>query len=158
MAAQMDGDGKPYGREDFDKWFADNGVNHPSHLPQLSSQHLASTLGNETLLTQPPCENQAIVDVSAFFVKELVAAYPDAKFILTHRDPAAWLRSVNNTFVPLMRAQKSFPMWHMSFLDVSTSEFLRMTAYFQRSLWGRVGGYTDPEVRDRASLEGYKKQ
>ena len=57
-----------------------------------------------------------------------------------------------------MRAQKSFPMWHMSFLDDSTAEFLRMTAYFQRNLWGRVGGYADPEVRDRASLEGYKKQ
>ena len=26
MAARMDGTGKQYGREEFDKWFADNGV------------------------------------------------------------------------------------------------------------------------------------
>lgn len=99
---------------------------------------------------------QAILDVSAFFVEELVAAYPDAKFVLTYRDPAAWLRSVQNTFIPLEAAQRRFPIWHMSFLDAFTGEFLGMTKYFQRSLWG--GAPAGTSERDEKALEGYRKQ
>lgn len=36
MAARMDGEGKQYGREDFDKWFADNGV-QPTSAPPFPS-------------------------------------------------------------------------------------------------------------------------
>lgn len=85
-----------------------------------------------------------------------MAAYPDAKFILTYRNPDAWLRSVHNTFIPLEAAQQSFPIWHMSFLDPFTREFLKMTHYFQRSLWRDVARGT--EERDKKALEGYKRQ
>ncbi|OJD34205.1 nad dependent epimerase [Diplodia corticola] len=58
-------EGKPYGRNEFDKWYG---------------------------------EFDAVCDVpAAWFVDELYAAYPDAKFILTDRDPDSWLRSMHNT-------------------------------------------------------------
>lgn len=85
-----------------------------------------------------------------------MAAYPDAKFILTYRDPDAWLRSVRNTFIPLEVAQRRFPIWHMSFVDPFTRQFLRMTQYFQRSLWGAVG--PDSDERNGKALERYQRQ
>ena len=36
------------------------------------------------------------------FVDELVAAYPNAKVILTNRDVDNWLRSMNNTFYAVL--------------------------------------------------------
>lgn len=36
------------------------------------------------------------------FVDELLAAYPDAKVILTERDIESWMVSMNNTFYKLM--------------------------------------------------------
>lgn len=85
-----------------------------------------------------------------------MSAYPDAKFILTHRDPAAWLRSVKNTFIPLEAAQDQFPIWHMSLFDPFTREFRRMSSYFQRSLWGSAGRGTAD--RDEVCVERYLKQ
>ena len=40
MAARMDGDGEPYGREEFDKLFADNGVPFPPSLPPSLPVHV----------------------------------------------------------------------------------------------------------------------
>ncbi|GJJ11087.1 hypothetical protein Clacol_005318 [Clathrus columnatus] len=39
---------------------------------------------------------------AAIYFKELYQAYPDAKFILTTRDPAKWEASVKNTLLPAM--------------------------------------------------------
>lgn len=36
------------------------------------------------------------------FVDELLAAYPDAKVVLTERDTESWLVSMNNTFYVLL--------------------------------------------------------
>lgn len=41
------------------------------------------------------------------FSDELVTAYPDAKVILTLRDPVKWFHSVNNTLIPVMK----WPSW-----------------------------------------------
>lgn len=46
---------------------------------------------------------QAVMDLpAACMVDELVAAYPDAKFILTHRPVHKWLASMNATIFPVM--------------------------------------------------------
>ncbi|KAF8587165.1 hypothetical protein K439DRAFT_862684 [Ramaria rubella] len=36
---------------------------------------------------------------AAIYGQELYAAYPDAKYILTTRDPAKWAKSMNNTIL-----------------------------------------------------------
>lgn len=122
MEARMDGTGKPYGREEFDRWFPDNA---------------------------------AILDVCAFFPEELVSAYPDAKFILTHRDPQAWLRSVNNTFVPLGDAMRRFPMRQMALIDPFTRQFKRLSQMFERYMWGQVR--KAGERRDNEAVRAYEE-
>ncbi|XWW94766.1 hypothetical protein V2A60_002714 [Cordyceps javanica] len=45
---------------------------------------------------------QAVLDMpAAFFAKELMAAYPDAKVILTVRDTESWFASVTKTLRPI---------------------------------------------------------
>lgn len=39
------------------------------------------------------------------FVDELLAAYPNAKVILTERDTAGWIKSVEATFLPILRTK-----------------------------------------------------
>ena len=93
----------------------------------------------------------------AFFAPELVAAYPEAKFILTHREPAAWRNSIQNTLVPLQLAQDRFPLWPMRHIEPFTRLFFEVTHLISRVLWGDVGAYTGPEA-DRALLQTYLEQ
>ncbi|CAG8972291.1 hypothetical protein HYALB_00001690 [Hymenoscyphus albidus] len=44
-------------------------------------------------VTDMPCIN---------FSKELIEQFPNAKVILTHRDPQAWIKSVNNTILHVL--------------------------------------------------------
>jgi len=37
--------------------------------------------------------NKAIIEIPSFFTNEFVAAYPEAKYILTERDPDSWVAS-----------------------------------------------------------------
>ena len=46
---------------------------------------------------------------AACMVSELLAAYPDAKFILTHRPVNKWLKSMNATIFPVM----NWPSWQL---------------------------------------------
>lgn len=46
---------------------------------------------------------------AACMVEELLAAYPDAKFILTHRPVDRWLASMNSTIIPVM----NWPSWRL---------------------------------------------
>ncbi|TPX14600.1 uncharacterized protein E0L32_005292 [Thyridium curvatum] len=41
----------------------------------------------------------ALTDITPFFMEEAVAAWPDAKFILTTREPAAWYASAESTIL-----------------------------------------------------------
>ena len=88
---------------------------------------------------------------------ELYAAYPDAKFILTHREPDAWRRSIHKTFVPLQNAQNMFPMWPMRALEPFTRNFFRLTTLISRVLWNDLGIYEGVEA-DAALLRTYTEQ
>ena len=46
---------------------------------------------------------------AACMVEELIAAYPDAKFILTHRPVDKWIASMNSTIIPVME----WPSWRL---------------------------------------------
>ncbi|KAI0549777.1 P-loop containing nucleoside triphosphate hydrolase protein [Xylaria curta] len=64
MNAEWLHEGTPYGRAEFDKWFADYDV---------------------------------IIEMPFFMLRSTLKAYPDAKFLLTERDPEKWAKSFMNT-------------------------------------------------------------
>ncbi|KAH8649866.1 hypothetical protein BX600DRAFT_528863 [Xylariales sp. PMI_506] len=84
------GEGKPYGKAEFDKWFA---------------------------------EYDAIIEIAWFFADELVAAYPEAKFLHVERDVEKWHVSMLNTAGPLFKATKQFPLNMIRLMDQSISKF-----------------------------------
>lgn len=55
---------------------------------------------------------------TAAFCKELAEAYPDAKFILTLRDPEKWYESFSNTIYPLIQPTEKTPRELLPFLDM----------------------------------------
>ncbi|KAI1733801.1 hypothetical protein F4680DRAFT_378704 [Xylaria scruposa] len=64
MKAEWLHEGTPYGRAEFDKWFANYDV---------------------------------IIEMPFFMLRSTLEAYPDAKFLLTERDPEKWAESFMNT-------------------------------------------------------------
>ena len=67
----------------------------------------------------------AVVDLpAAFFFEELLAAYPDAKCILTHREEDSWWRSVEthfNDLVPVSKPQDDPFRWRIRTLAYGSS-------------------------------------
>ncbi|KAJ5542093.1 hypothetical protein N7461_008096 [Penicillium sp. DV-2018c] len=66
-------------------------------------------------------EYDSVADTPAcFFVEELLAAYPEAKVILTVRSPESWLQSMQNTLITVV----SWRSWNvLSFFDYEHSAF-----------------------------------
>jgi len=98
------------GKNDFDAWFK------ISDGPATPEAFDAILQGYHAVLDQPP----------ALFPGELYAAYPDARFILTTRDPDKWATSAKNTIfaaIELTRKmenrppiEESFRTWHRDHL------------------------------------------
>ncbi|KAI0388792.1 P-loop containing nucleoside triphosphate hydrolase protein [Xylariaceae sp. FL0594] len=84
MKASFLHEGKPYGREEFDKWFANYDV---------------------------------IIEMPFFMLPQIVDAYPDAKFLLTERDPERWADSLLNTVGLAQTRINSFPMTLFKYFD-----------------------------------------
>ncbi|KAF8520136.1 hypothetical protein BU17DRAFT_89109 [Hysterangium stoloniferum] len=96
------------GQTDFDAWF------EISDGPATPEKFDTIFQGYHAVLDQP----------AALFPGELYAAYPDAKFILTTRDPDKWVTSVQTTIftaVELLQhmepedrtpLQEFFVIWH----------------------------------------------
>jgi hypothetical protein len=62
---------------------------------------------------------QSAVDwPTAAFCRELVAEYPDAKFILTLRDPEKWYASFSETIYPLIQPSEETPPELLPFLQM----------------------------------------
>ncbi|KAF9872359.1 hypothetical protein CkaCkLH20_10186 [Colletotrichum karsti] len=113
------GRGKPFNRQDFDKWLGDY---------------------------------DSITDIPAWFLRDLVAAYPDAKFVLIERDPEAWRKSIAKTFLPFGEFLASPAMRLVSLVDPYTCHISRLGEGFGRVLYG---GYTGPD-KDKALMEAVK--
>ncbi|KAI5921445.1 P-loop containing nucleoside triphosphate hydrolase protein [Camillea tinctor] len=94
-----------------------------------------------------------IIEMPFFMIHSVVKAYPDAKFLLTERDPEKWATSYINTVGKIQTLFSSFPFSLLSLFDdyaCRMKEFgMRMTRYC-------TNGYgITPE--GRASLvENYK--
>ncbi|MCF4007890.1 sulfotransferase family protein [Rheinheimera sp. UJ63] len=55
---------------------------------------------------------------TAAFSEELLQAYPNAKFILTHRDAQSWAESFGSTIYTLLAARKDTPPDVQAWLDM----------------------------------------
>ncbi|KAI1386597.1 P-loop containing nucleoside triphosphate hydrolase protein [Hypoxylon trugodes] len=88
-------EGKPYGREEFDKWFADYDV---------------------------------IIEMPFFMLRSTLKAYPDAKFLLTERNPEKWAKSYRNTIGDMVIQFGSFPLSVCRHFDAFTY-YLSQTAF-----------------------------
>lgn len=74
---------------------------HPEHPPLWQRFATGERTDWETLLGDYP----AAVDWPASFLwRELAAYYPQAKVVLTVRDPQRWFESINNTLFHFMKA------------------------------------------------------
>jgi len=62
--------------------------------------------------------NKAMSDIPGFLpLQTLVEAYPNAKFILTTREPQSWLLSVRNTIGQATRRSRTFPVAFFKYFD-----------------------------------------
>ena len=63
--------------------------------------------------------NSAVDWPTAGFVRELYAAYPDAKFVLTHRSPESWTASFSATIYRLMAGRREAPKEMQAWLEMA---------------------------------------
>ena len=67
---------------------------------------------NQALMLQ-----QMLSNVPSYLPEEFIAAYPEAKFILTERDPDAWLSSLRRTTGPFAQKLGSWPISFLRYFD-----------------------------------------
>lgn len=92
-------------------------------------------------------------DIPSFNLEDVVKAYPDAKFILTTRDPQSWLRSVTNTIGKAMIKVQQFPFSILRFFDYQLYTDLKMAESMRYVLFEN-GDATNHE----SALQRYNKQ
>ncbi|KAI5868337.1 hypothetical protein GGS23DRAFT_23002 [Durotheca rogersii] len=112
---------KPYGRAEFDKWFANYDI---------------------------------IIEMPFFMIHSVVQAYPDAKFLLTERDPDKWAKSFVNTIGQITVQSGRFPMAVFKHFDGFASG---MSAIGSKILGYYTNGYGSSPEGQRFLAENYKK-
>ncbi|KAF2970824.1 hypothetical protein GQX73_g2811 [Xylaria multiplex] len=120
MKAEAFHEGTPYGRKEFDKWFADYDV---------------------------------IIEMPFFMLRSTLKAYPDAKFVLTERDPEKWAKSYLNTIAVAANRFNQFPMSTFKYFDGFT---LSMDAFGKRMMGYCTNGFGASENGRQALIENYK--
>ncbi|KAI0117798.1 hypothetical protein GGR51DRAFT_555082 [Nemania sp. FL0031] len=120
MKAELFHEGMPYGREEFDKWFADYDV---------------------------------IIEMPFFMLRSTLKAYPDAKFLLTERDPEKWAKSFMNTAGLAITNIKRLPMSVFRRFDGFASH---MHMFGGMLLDYNTNGFGVSEQGRQALIENYK--
>lgn len=88
---------RPYGRAELDKWFA----------------------GYDVVIELPSYLGPAVLDA--------YAADPNVRFLLTERDPDAWVRSYDGSVGALLRGARAMPLRLLQHFDTFNREFIRLT-------------------------------
>ncbi|KAI1081816.1 P-loop containing nucleoside triphosphate hydrolase protein [Whalleya microplaca] len=120
LEAELYHKSRPYGRPEFDKWFADYDI---------------------------------IIEMPFFMIRSVLKAYPDAKFLLTERDPDKWVKSFCNTIGRTSVAMNSFPTSLFKQLDGFASG---MAHFGKRTLDYFSNGYGMSEEGRRHLAENYR--
>ncbi|KAJ7854674.1 P-loop containing nucleoside triphosphate hydrolase protein [Mycena olivaceomarginata] len=110
---------------------------------------------------------QAITDVPAIlFADELITAYPEAKVVLTNRDPAKWWKSYTESLQTMYRSKRVrvagwFDPWHFGKEEKSKTRFVqhyesvrkmvpkqRLLEYEVGEGWDRLCAFLGKDVPD----------
>ncbi|KAI1819872.1 hypothetical protein F4861DRAFT_525254 [Xylaria intraflava] len=92
--------------------------------------------------------------VPCYLTEEIVQAYPDAKFILTVRDPEAWARSVWNTIGFVHARAQSFPLNVFKYFDATDLEFTRLVSLIFDTI---TQGHGRTEAGFQAAMREYER-
>ncbi|KAJ0277048.1 hypothetical protein Brms1b_011300 [Colletotrichum noveboracense] len=142
---------KPYHQVEVFK----NGV---SHIRMMDDAVRAGSLGEGKKFTREDFDKwfgdyDSVTDVPAWFLPELVAAYPNAKFVLTERDPEAWRRSVAKTFQPMATFFTTPSVRLIGMFDAYTYYLTQLGHSFRRILYrGYMGGDKERELDECVEL------
>ena len=72
------------------------------------SERWLDALEDSSILHELLADYQSAVDwPSCYFWKELIELYPEAKVILTHREPKAWYKSIHGTIFRLLASKSA---------------------------------------------------
>ncbi|KAI0185688.1 P-loop containing nucleoside triphosphate hydrolase protein [Xylaria flabelliformis] len=113
-------EGTPYGRAEFDKWFANYDV---------------------------------IVEMPFFMLRSTLKTYPDAKFLLTERDPEKWAKSFMNTIGWAALRLRRLPM---SILKNFDSFAFYMDLFGGQMVDYYTNGFGASDEGRKALVENYK--
>ncbi|KAF6266418.1 hypothetical protein COO60DRAFT_1633015 [Scenedesmus sp. NREL 46B-D3] len=85
-----------------------------------------------------------------FFYKQLMEAYPDAKVILTVRDPASWYNSVKETVWAICKAINDAPAY-VRWIDGLFPPGSQMVPMMDKVLWQSImrGSFQDPQAAQK---------
>ncbi|KAF2967973.1 hypothetical protein GQX73_g5614 [Xylaria multiplex] len=92
--------------------------------------------------------------VPCYLTEEIFKAYPDAKFILTVREPEAWAQSIWNTISLLSVRAQTFPSSFFKYFDAIDLQFSRLVGLIFETI-SREHGRT--EAGFRAAMEEYEE-
>jgi hypothetical protein len=68
-------------------------------------------------------QEQTILEVSPFFLQEIIECYPDAQYLHMERDVDTWYRSMDNTGGPMFAGVAKFPLKQMRSIDDFVDKF-----------------------------------
>jgi len=91
-------------------------INMPTQLPAWS----AAVAGNPEWQDIYQDYKSAVDWPTAGFHRELYQAYPDAKFVLTHRNPESWADSFGETIYKLLQGRDQAPPEMQDWLAMAT--------------------------------------
>ena len=99
-------------------------------------------------------EHESTVDwPGSFFYRELADAYPDAKVVLSVRDPEAWERSMHDTIWGLFHGHSL--MAHISKAREDIDPDWRAYMQLMRRMWAAQGVFSGPELRPGTAGRGH---
>jgi hypothetical protein len=91
-------------------------------------------------------EHESTVDwPGSFFYRELAEAYPDAKVVLSTRDPEAWEKSMRDTIWDTLYGQSA--MAHISKARAIVDPDWRAYTHLMSRMWAAGGFFAGPELR-----------
>jgi hypothetical protein len=79
---------------------------------------------------------------AGYFYRELVDAYPDAKVLLSVRDPEAWEPSFTETIVTMSHGESVMPLLSRARAEIDPS-WRSYLAFVDRMFWGPQGTFAD---------------
>jgi hypothetical protein len=76
-----------------------------------------------------------LVEIPAVFLEEIVASYPDAKFMHVERDVDKWYQSVMNTLGHSLKAVDQYPLKQLRLVDNFIDKFCSFHLMVYRVWW-----------------------